>query len=80
MLKVNEDHIYLDHLYFYPNYQNLGLGGSLVTKIKQQAKASGLPIRLGALRESLSNEFYKKHGFVCTHAEEWDIFYEFRNE
>ena len=65
------------HLYFYPGFQNFGLGGSLIDFFKQHANESGLPIRLGALRDSRSNEFYIKHGFVCTHEEEWNIFYEF---
>ena len=77
VLKVKYDHLYLDHLYFYPGFQNLGLGGSLIDAFKQQSTVFGLPIRLEALRESRSNEFYIKHGFVCTHEEEWDILYEF---
>ena len=71
------DHIHLDHLYFSPQFQKLGLGSKILTLIKDEAKDIGLPIRLGALRESRSNDFYKKHGFRYTHEEEWDIYYEF---
>ena len=71
------DHIHLDHLYFSPEYQGFGLGANVLNLIKGQAREAGLPIRLGALRGSRSNEFYKKHGFVFTHEEEWDIYYEF---
>ncbi len=77
VVKNNEDHIYLDHLYFHPKYQNLGLGGSVLATIKNYAKLKNQPIRLGALRQSRSNDFYKQHGFSYTHEEEWDIYYEF---
>jgi GNAT superfamily N-acetyltransferase len=77
VVKNNEDHVYLDHLYFYPKYQNLGLGGSVLATIKNYAQLKNKPIRLGALRKSRSNDFYKKHGFSFTHEEEWDIYYEF---
>ena len=71
------DYIHLDHLYFFPKYQGLGFGTKILALIKRQALEAGLPIRLGALRGSRSNDFYKKHGFIYTHEEEWDIYYEF---
>ncbi len=71
------DHIHLDHLYFFPEHQGQGLGAKVLTLIKEQALKEGLPIRLGALRGSRSNDFYKKHGFIYTHEEEWDLYYEF---
>ncbi|MFT5577612.1 MAG: GNAT superfamily N-acetyltransferase [Paraglaciecola psychrophila] len=77
VLKNNEDHVYVDHLYVHPKYQSLGLGSVILSTIKDLAKSQNLPIRLGALRESRSNEFYKKNGFSYTHEEEWDIYYEF---
>ncbi len=77
VVKNNEDHIYLDHLYFVPKYQDSGLGGSIIASIKSYAKLKSQPIRLGALRMSRSNDFYIKHGFSYTHEEEWDIYYEF---
>jgi len=77
VLKMKEDHLYLDHLYFIPKYQSLGLGGRILSSILKLAKENNRPVRLGALRESRSNDFYKKHGFIYTHEEEWDIYYEF---
>lgn len=77
VIKKSSDHIYLDHLYFYPQYQSCGLGGKVLSTIKNNAKAANLPIRLGALRDSRSNDFYKNHGFKYTHEEEWDIYYEY---
>jgi GNAT superfamily N-acetyltransferase len=64
VLKNKGDHFYLDHLYFAPKFQSAGVGGSVLSSIKEQAKASNLPIRLGALKNSRSNNFYKKTGFA----------------
>ena len=77
VLKTKEDHLYLDHLYFSPKYQSLGLGGRILVSIIKLAEKQNLPVRLGALRKSRSNDFYKKHGFTYTHEEEWDIYYQF---
>ena len=77
VIKENTDHIYLDHLYFYTQYQNCGLGGKILSTIINNAKSTNSHIRLGALRDSRSNDFYKSHGFKYTHEDEWDIYYEF---
>lgn len=79
VLRNNEDHLLLDHLYVDPGYQGTGLGGMVMSSIKQYAKELKISIRLGALKLSKANEFYKKHGFVQTHEEEWDIYYEFKH-
>jgi hypothetical protein len=39
------------------------------------ANAKALPIRVGALRESDSNRFYTRHGFVLVEQGEFDNFY-----
>lgn len=49
---------------------------AIVEKFKDIAQAKQLPVRLGALRQSQSNDFYLKKGFRKTHEEEWDICYE----
>lgn len=75
---VNHGHyLQLDHLYIHPHSQGHGLGGQVLESIKREARQQSLPIRLGALRESRSNEFYQQHGFLYTHEEEWDIYYEY---
>ena len=78
VLKDNGDHLYLDHMYIRPEFQGNGLGGLILKSIIAEAQARGLPLRLGALRGSRSNQFYQSHGFVRTHEEEWDIYYEYR--
>ena len=78
VLKDNEDHLYLDHMYVRPEFQGNGLDGLILKRIIAEAQERGLPLRLGALRGSRSNQFYQSHGFVRTHEEEWDIYYEYR--
>lgn len=71
------DHLYVDHLYVHPNHQSAGLGSSLLEVIKEQARHAEKPIRLGALKGSRSNQFYASHGFVRTHVEALDNYYQF---
>jgi GNAT superfamily N-acetyltransferase len=77
VVKDNADYLYLDHMYILPELQGNGLGGSILKRIIAEAQERGLPLRLGALRGSRSNQFYQSHGFVQTHEEEWDIYYEY---
>ncbi|MEM7384737.1 MAG: GNAT family N-acetyltransferase [Verrucomicrobiota bacterium] len=70
------DHLYLSHLYVKPGYQRLGLGSRVMKKLIDQSDRRGLPIRLVALKESEVNDFYRRHGFVVTGEDEWDVSYE----
>ncbi|CAB3650245.1 GNAT family N-acetyltransferase [Achromobacter pestifer] len=65
----------LDHLYLVPAAQRLGLGGQVMRRILLDADSQGLPVSVGALRDSDSNRFYRRHGFVQTGESEWDIDY-----
>jgi len=75
-LASKADHLFLSHLYVKPNHQRLGIGSLAMKEIIELSNEAGLPIRLGALKESKSNDFYQKHGFVVTAEDEWDIYYE----
>jgi GNAT superfamily N-acetyltransferase len=66
----------LDHLYILPGRQALGVGGEVLARILRGADRDGLPVRLGALRDSDANRFYQRHGFVWTGEDSWDIYYE----
>ena len=77
VVKVKSDCLYLDHLYVDPKFQNNNIGTNVIIRLKLQAKKSQLPIRLGALKESKSNNFYMNHGFVKTHEGEFDNYYEY---
>jgi len=72
------DHLYLDHLYIHPDYPNHQLGRAAIEQVIKTARERTLPLRLGALRGSRSNRFYINHGFIKTHEDEFDIYYELR--
>jgi len=74
-LRPDGDGLRLDHLYIRPAVQGSGLGSQVMRKILLEADRLGLPVRLGALRDSDSNRFYRRHGFVQTGESEWDIDY-----
>ena len=78
VIKKFPDHILLDHFYIKPDYQSKGIGSSIISSIKKNFELHKLPIRLGALRNSKSNDFYKNNGFIPTHQGEWDNYYEFK--
>lgn len=65
----------LDHLYMRPDEQGQGNGAAVMQRVFRQADASGMAVYLGALRESDSNRFYRKHGFVQIGEGQWDIEY-----
>lgn len=70
------DHLHLGHLYVEPRHQNLGIGSQAMEAIIESSTKAGMPIRLGALKESRSNDFYRKQGFVVSSEDEWDTYYE----
>ena len=78
VLRDKRDHFYLDHLYIHPNFQNLKLGKRVLNIIIEKAKERGISIRLGALRNSPSNRFYLKNGFLKIAEDEFDIYYEYQ--
>jgi len=70
-----EDGFHLDHFYIHPDEQSLGIGSIVLKHLLAQADAREMPVFLGALRESASNRFYQRHGFVVRAEDEWDIYY-----
>ncbi|AOB33332.1 GNAT family acetyltransferase [Bordetella sp. H567] len=75
-LRRDDGALKLDHLYIAPGHQGMGLGAAVLRRIFERADALGVPVRLGALRDSASNRFYQRHGFVQTGEDAWDIYYE----
>jgi GNAT superfamily N-acetyltransferase len=69
------DGLLLDHLYIKPSAQGLGIGSAVLHQVFQEADASALPLRVGALRESASNRFYIRHGFQFVESSEFDNYY-----
>lgn len=75
LLKPQSDHLLLDHLYITPAHQGKGVGAAVLRAVLADADTQALPVRVGALRDSDSNRFYQRHGFVKTAESEWDIYY-----
>ena len=75
VVKPKADHLYLDHLYISPQAQGKGYGTQVLRHILQEADHLNLPVRVGALRGSRSNDFYKANGFGWVESTEWDNYY-----
>ena len=75
VVKEMDDHFYLDHLYIDPQHQSKGVGAAVLKQLIAIADDTKKAIKLGALKESRSNDFYKSHGFVLTESSEWDNYY-----
>lgn len=73
--KPQEHHLLLDHLYVKPEHQRLGIGAQALQAVFSQAESLRKPVKVGALRESESNEFYARHGFQLVEQGEFDNYY-----
>ncbi len=65
----------LDHLYIHPEHQGRGIGSAVLAAVFAQADSLGKNVRVGALKQSRSNEFYVRHGFVAIEQSEFDNYY-----
>jgi len=74
-VKTTADGLSLEHLYVRPEHQGRGIGASVLRILFAEADSKALPLRVGALRDSDSNRFYQRHGFVRVGESEWDIYY-----
>lgn len=75
-LQERETYFWLDHFYVDQALHGSGIGSHVLGIIKDVARNRGKTIRLGALKQSKANDFYRKHGFVEKEQKEWDIYYE----
>ena len=75
------DHRYsLDHLYIHPRFQRRGIGSRVLCRLKARSQTEGAAIVVGALRDSDSNRFYQREGFIKTSEDEWDIYYTYGHD
>jgi GNAT superfamily N-acetyltransferase len=73
VVKPQAAELLLDHLYIHPSHQGRSVGGAVLVQVFIEAdRSGGLPVRVGALRESESNRFYSKHGFQLVEQSEFD--------
>jgi GNAT superfamily N-acetyltransferase len=75
VVKDHQGELLLDHLYVIPSAQGAGIGSGVLTQIFKEADEVGRAIRVGALKESASNRFYTRHGFVFVESGEFDSYY-----
>jgi N-acetylglutamate synthase-like GNAT family acetyltransferase len=75
VVKLQPDSVLLDHLYIHPKSQGQRVGATVLAQVIEEAADLGLPVRVGALRESDSNRFYKRHGFQLVEQSEFDNHY-----
>lgn len=75
VIKDHRSELLLDHLYVRPSAQGAGIGSEVLTQIFREADELGSPIKVGALKESASNRFYIRHGFVFVESGEFDNYY-----
>lgn len=73
--RPTEEGFQLDHLYVHPFAQSHGIGSRVMEELIARANAANLPIRVGALKESASNRFYRRHGFQPEREDTWDVYY-----
>ena len=73
--KPRPDHLLLDHLYIMPGQQGAGIGSQVLLRVFEEAQSLGLGVKVGALKQSDSNRFYQRHGFVLVEQGEFDNYY-----
>jgi GNAT superfamily N-acetyltransferase len=61
------DFWFIERLYVLPAYQRRGIGGHLLYRLIQEAKAARIGLRLTVLEVNPARLFYERHGFVLTH-------------
>jgi len=66
----------VEHFYLAAPFQGRGLGGAALLRLLNSAPDGVKLFRVGALRDSDANRFYRRHGFVKVSEDAWDIAYE----
>jgi GNAT superfamily N-acetyltransferase len=64
VVRLVESQLLLDHLYVVPEHQKKGIGSAVLGSVLKDADTRSVAVKLGALRDSDSNRFYQRHGFV----------------
>ena len=58
-----ESHIHVCELVIAPEYQGRGIGSSLLRTTIEEARAKGIPVKLGALHENRALVLYRRLGY-----------------
>lgn len=66
-LSYNADNWYIDLIEIAPEYQNQGIGTTIITDLIRQAHAAGLPLTLSVLKANTpARRLYERLGFQIT--------------
>ena len=63
-LETRDDELFLSGIYILPDYQNRGLGTTLLRDLLAQAERSGLPVSLQVLKVNPARRLYERLGFT----------------
>jgi GNAT superfamily N-acetyltransferase len=66
----------IGQFYLEPEFQSGGLGGTILGSLLAATDADGRTLILDVIRESPANRFYTRFGFIETHQETYDIYYQ----
>ncbi|MFC5049081.1 GNAT family N-acetyltransferase [Rubritalea spongiae] len=66
MLKVQHhtDHIYLGDIQISQEFQNMGIGSSLIANVLAEADEQSIPVRLRVLKSNPARNLYTRMGFI----------------
>jgi GNAT superfamily N-acetyltransferase len=75
VVKPIETGLLLEHLYVRPDWQSHGIGAAALRWVFAKADAAKQQLRVGALVQSRSNQFYSRHGFTLVEETALDNYY-----
>lgn len=75
VVRPQDGHLLLEHLYFRQRFQSQGYGTAVLNQVFVDADRQSMDVRVGALKDSDANRFYARHGFVLVEQSEWDLYY-----
>lgn len=64
VVETRDDELFLSGIYILPEYQNRGLGTSLLRDLLAQAGRRGLPVTLQVIKINPARRLYERLGFV----------------
>lgn len=79
-LKVEylDECIYLADLIIASDFQNKGIGSSILKSLIIEAKQKSLPVRLKVLKGNPARNLYERHGFRLIEDQEYSEIFEYR--
>lgn len=78
-IDVRDDKVYLQRMYWEPEYQGQGIGTDVIQLALAKAHELQKPLELGVLQTNQkAHDFYLRNGFVQTGVNDWE--YEMRHQ